>query len=239
MLGAHGETLVYVPAGEFTMGSDNGNSDEKPIHTVYLDAFWIDQTEVTNKQYKDCVDAGMCEPPSDTSSYKHPSYYGNSEFDDYPVIYVNWDKANRYCEVWSGTGADLPTEAQWEKAARGTDQRTYPWGEDISCNKTNYNNCVGATSPVKNYPNNMSPYGAYDMAGNVWEWVNDYYQGDYYTVMGDNASNPKGPVSGTSRVLRGGSWYDIDNYVRSAIRLGSGPTVTDFYSGFRCARSLP
>jgi hypothetical protein len=125
-----GMTLLYVPAGEFTMGSENGEDDEKPVHTVYLDAFWIDQTEVTNKQYQACVDAGTCEPPSDTSSYTHPGYYGNPEFDNYPVVYVNWDKANRYCEVW--TGGDLPTEAQWEKAARGTDERTYPWGNDAS-----------------------------------------------------------------------------------------------------------
>ncbi|MBK8782163.1 MAG: SUMF1/EgtB/PvdO family nonheme iron enzyme [Anaerolineales bacterium] len=118
--------MVYVPAGEFTMGSDDSDA---PIHTVYLDAFWIDQTEVTNKQYKACVDAGTCEPPSNTSSDTHPSYYGNPEFDNYPVIYVNWDKANRYCKVWTGTGGSLPTEAQWEKAARGTDARTYPWGE--------------------------------------------------------------------------------------------------------------
>ena len=88
-------------------------SDEKPVHTVYLDAFWIDQTEVTNKQYQACVDAGTCEPPSSTSSTTHPSYYGNPEFDNYPVIYVNWDKANRYCEVWAG--GDLPTEANGKK----------------------------------------------------------------------------------------------------------------------------
>ena len=145
MIGEKGEMLVYVPAGEFTMGSDADDAlvecqkfrtdcsrdwftNEEPPHTVYLDAFWIDQTEVTNKQYQACVDAGTCEPPSDTSSYTHPSYYGNPEFDNYPVIYVNWDKANRYCEVWAG--GDLPTEAQWEKAARGTDERTYPWGND-------------------------------------------------------------------------------------------------------------
>ncbi len=117
---------MYVPAGEFTMGSDNGEGDEKPVHTVYLDAFWIDQTEVTNKQYQACVDAGTCEPPSDASSSTHPSYYENPEFDNYPVIYVNWDKANRYCEVWAG--GDLPTEAQWEKAARGTNGIFIPGG---------------------------------------------------------------------------------------------------------------
>ena len=209
MIGEKGETLVYVPAGEFTMGSDTGDSDDTPVHTVYLDAFWIDQTEVTNKQYQACVDAGTCEPPSSTSSYTHPSYYGNSEFDNYPVIYVNWDKANRYCEVWAG--GDLPTEAQWEKAARGTDKRTYPWGEDIDCDKANYQiDCIGDTSPVRSYESGKSPYNAYDMAGNVWEWVNDYYQSDYYATVGGNASNPLGPESGQYRVLRGGSWDDSE-----------------------------
>ena len=196
------------------MGSDNGTSDEKPVHTVYLDAFWIDQTEVTNKQYQACVDAGTCKPPSITSSFTHSDYYGNPEFDEYPVIYVNWDKAKWYCKVWAG--GDLPTEAQWEKAARGTDERTYPWGEGIDCDKANYNgSCVGDTSPVRSYESGKSPYNAYDMAGNVWEWVNDYYQSNYYTMLGGNASNPFGPDSGQYRVLRGGSWFDYDRQLRA------------------------
>ncbi len=238
MTGKKGETLVYMPAGEFTMGSDIGASDEQPVHTVYLDAFWINQTEVTNKQYQACVDAGTCEPPSSTSSYTHPSYYENPEFDNYPVVYVNWDKANRYCEVWAG--GDLPTEAQWEKAARGTEAFTYPWGKGVDCNKANYNgSCVGDTSPVRSYESGKSPYNAYDMAGNVWEWVNDYYQSDYYTVLGSNASNPQGPSSGDVRVLRGGSWNYNLNDVRSASRAGLNPTYTSLSGGFRCARSLP
>jgi formylglycine-generating enzyme required for sulfatase activity len=236
MIGEKGETLVYVPAGEFTMGSDAGASDEKPVHTVYLDAFWIDQTEVTNKQYQACVDAGTCEPPSSTSSYTHPNYYGNPEFDNYPVIYVNWDKANRYCEVW--TGGDLPTEAEWEKAARGTDERTYPWGEDISCDKANYqSSCVGDTSPVRSYKSGKSPYEVYDMAGNVWEWVNDYYQSDYYAALGGSASNPQGPSSSDARVLRGGSWSADNLNARSANRNWITPVVTSNVVGFRCARS--
>jgi formylglycine-generating enzyme required for sulfatase activity len=172
MIGEKGETLVYVPAGEFLMGSTDADalasSDEKPQHTVYLDAFWIDQTEVTNKQYKACVDASTCEPPVSTNSATHPSYYGNPEFDNYPVIYVSWDKANRYCKVWTGAGGSLPTEAQWEKAARGTDARTYPWGNG-AWNKDllNSNGNIGDTTVVKNYPNTGSFYGTYDMAGNV------------------------------------------------------------------------
>ena len=237
-IGEHGEILVYVPKGEFTMGSDV-NSDEQPIHKVYLDAFWIDQTEVTNKQYKACVDAGTCEPPSSTNSYTHPSYYGNPEFDDYPVIYVNWDKANRYCEVWTGTGGDLPTEAQWEKAARGTDARTYPWGNDAP-NKDllNYNSIVGDTTKVGNYKTVKSFYGTYDMAGNVWEWANDWYDETYYKSS-NSSNNPLGPESGQYRVLRGGSWPYNYNYVRSAFRNRNYPTVTYDDFGFRCSRSLP
>ncbi len=231
--GEKGETLVYVPAGEFTMGDGASNA---PVHTVYLDAFWIDQTEVTNKQYQACVDAGKCEPPSSKNSSTHPSYYENIEFDNYPVLYVNWDKANRYCEVWAG--GDLPTEAQWEKAARGTDKRTYPWGEDINCDKANYHSdCIGDTSPVGNYESGKSPYNTYDMAGNVWEWVNDYYQSDYYAALGGSASNPLGPYSGQYRVLRGGSWSHDDDAKRSAFRNWSEPTNTSYYFGFRCARS--
>jgi formylglycine-generating enzyme required for sulfatase activity len=239
MTGDHGETLVYVPAGEFKMGSENGEDDEKPVHTVYLDAFWIDQIEVTNKQYQACVDAGTCEPPSSKNSYTHPSYYENPEFDNYPVIYVNWDKANRYCEVWAG--GDLPTEAQWEKAARGTGSFTYLWGEGIDCNKSNFwgkvDGCVGDTTPVGSYEIDKSPYGAYDMAGNIEEWVNDYYQSDYYALLGDSASNPAGPESGVYRVLRGGSWLGSSSFVRATHRFRYDPSYSDGSLGFRCSRS--
>jgi formylglycine-generating enzyme required for sulfatase activity len=232
MIGEDGATLVYVPAGEFTMGS-NGYDDEKPVHTVYLDAFWIDKTEVTNKMYAKCVDAGVCTKPTNTNSRNHSSYYGNSEFDNYPVIYVNWNMAKTYCE-WAGRR--LPTEAQWEKAARGTDARIYPWGDDAP-NDTllNYNYKVGDTAKVGSYETGKSPYGAYDMAGNVWEWVNDWYQSDYYAVLGDSVSNPQGPSSGDRRVLRGGAW--VDNSARSAIRYGDDPSLAAINVGFRCARS--
>jgi serine/threonine-protein kinase len=241
MTGNHGETLVYVPKGEFTMGNGDSNA---PIHTVYLDAFWIDQFEVTNKQYQACVDAGTCESPSSKSSYTHPSYYENTEFDNYPVLYVNWDKANRYCEVWAG--GDLPTEAQWEKAASWDEttqtQRVYPWGDSIDCSFGNFydtqnnKNCIGDTTPVGSYDSGKSPYGAYDMAGNVWEWVNDYYQSDYYI---DNAINPQGPTNSVYRVLRGGSWDNLFNFARSAYRYGYTPDYANYNFGFRCARSLP
>jgi formylglycine-generating enzyme required for sulfatase activity len=232
MIGEKGETLVYVPKGEFTMG-DNVSSDS-PVHTVYLDAFWIDQTEVTNKQYKACVDAGMCELPSSTSSSTHPSYYGNPEFDDFPVIHVNWDKANRYCEVWMG--GDLPTEAQWEKAARGTDARIYPWGNDLPImDLLNFANNIGDTTVVKNYPNTTSFYGTYDMAGNVWEWVNDRY-GDTYYQSSTSLNNPLGPESGQYRVKRGGAWNYNYDFVRLSSRFKNYQSEADFSIGFRCAR---
>jgi formylglycine-generating enzyme required for sulfatase activity len=228
-------TMMYVPAGTFSMGSEI-SSDEKPIHSVDLSAYYIDKFEVTNAAYKRCVDAGVCDPPKKSSSYTRSSYYGDAKYDEYPVISVDWNMANKYC-TWRD--ARLPTEAEWEKAARGSDGRTYPWGEDIICDKANYSGCVGDTAKVGSYLGGVSPYGLYDMAGNVWEWVNDYYQGDYYATLGDGASNPQGPTSGDSRVLRGGSWFSYGYDVRSAYRNWYYPSYTLSYFGFRCSRSLP
>jgi len=231
--GKDGMTLLYVPAGEFTMGNDV-NADEQPIHKVTLDAFWIDQTEVTNKQYAACVSAGKCVAPSNTNSATHSSYYGDSQFDNYPVIYVDWNKAKTYCE-WAGRR--LPTEAEWEKAARGTDGRTYPWGNDSPSNSLlNYNNAVGDTTAVGKYPSGKSIYGALDMAGNVWEWVNDWYGETYY--QSSPSSNPLGPDTGQYRVLRGGAWNLNEVNVRSADRGNVTPDVIGGdVVGFRCSRS--
>ena len=192
-----GMTLMYVPAGEFEMGSNNGESDEKPVHTVYLDAFWIDKTEVTNAQYRLCVQAGVCAIPIG-------KYFDNSNYTDHPVVYVYWQDANNYC---SWVGRCLPTEAEWEKAARGTDGRTYPWGEGLDCSKANYYWCgkFNEISPVGYYPQGASPYGVLDMAGNVWEWVSDWFSSGYYNQS--PSSNPQGPASGDTHGLRGGSWY--------------------------------
>jgi formylglycine-generating enzyme required for sulfatase activity len=232
-----GMTLLYVPAGNFLMGSTNQDTlasyDEKPQHSVYLDAFWIDQTDVTNKMYAACVSAAGCTSPSNRSSYTHPSYYGNSAFDNYPVIYVSWNDATAYCK-WAGR--QLPSEAQWEKAARGTDGRIYPWGNQApSKDLLNYNGIVGDTTAVGSYPNGASPYGALDMAGNVWQWVNDWYSDTYY--QSSPASNPLGPNSGQVRVLRGGTWLYGNGSIRSALRVRLNPSNSCSGSGFRCARS--
>jgi formylglycine-generating enzyme required for sulfatase activity/serine/threonine protein kinase len=242
MRSTDGMTMVYVPAGEFSMGSTNADSDayddEKPQHTVTLDAFWIDKTEVTNAQYGECVEAGACPAPSQSSSYTRSSYYGNSSFDDYPVLFVGWNQASDYCR-W--VGARLPTEAEWEKAARGTDGRKYPWGNGVpDCNEANYwgkeDGCVGDTSQVGSYPAGASPYGALDMAGNVWEWVADWYDSDYYAIS--PGRNPRGPDSGSTRVLRGGSWFSIQRHVRAAYRRSYVPSYAYHHVGIRCARSI-
>ena len=217
--------MVRVPAGEFTMGSDNGDSDEKPVHRVYLDEFYIDKFEVTNEEYAKCVDAGSCS--------ENPKY---DEFTDQrqPVVGVDWNQADTYCK-WAGKR--LPTEAEWEKAARGTDGRTYPWGEEIDCTMANYDNCGhNKTKPVGSYPSGASPYGAMDMAGNVWEWCADWYDNNYY--CNSPSRNPTGPTSGKYRVLRGGSWLDLEGYryLRTSARDRVGPSNRLSFIGFRCAR---
>ncbi len=224
---------VLVPAGEFRMGTAGGSGDETPQHTVYLDAFQIDRTEVTNALYAQCVAAGVCTAPSSVNSNKRSSYYGNSQFANYPVINVSWEDARKYC-AWSG--GRLPTEAEWEKAARGTDGRAYPWGnESPDAQRCNFDRNIGDTTPVGGYPAGASPYGALDMAGNVWEWTADWYAEEYYATS--PAANPQGPATGDARVLRGGSWYNDERSVRAANRYGDFPGDWDDFIGFRCVRS--
>jgi serine/threonine protein kinase len=232
-----GMVMMYIPEGSFEMGSPKDFYDnEKPIHTVTLDAYWMDRTEVTNAKYALCVQAGDCRPPLQKSSHERERYYGNSNYDDYPVIYVDWNMAKTYCE-WAG--ARLPTEAEWEKAARGIDGRTYPWGEEIDCKKANYiDTCVGDTSKVGSYAGGVSPYGLFDMAGNVWEWMNDWYVWNYYA--NSPSSNPQGPSSGQDHSVRGGSWLNGYYYARSALRYQIPlPDYNNslYVIGFRCARS--
>jgi formylglycine-generating enzyme required for sulfatase activity len=235
---SQGVPMRFVPAGNFMAGSDSGYENEKPVHTVYLDDFYIDKYEVTNALFKACVDAGECQPPQKTSSMTRESYFGNPEFEDYPVIYVSWENARDYCQ-WRGR--DLPTEAQWEKAARGVDGRVYPWGNEIDPAFVNYNDYVGDTTKVGSYEGGKSPYGVYDMAGNAWEWVADWYSETYYQDTYDlntPLTNPTGPRSGEYKVLRGGSWHDDDTIVTTSNRGWSQLEYfenTDF--GFRCATS--
>jgi len=224
--------MVYVPEGSFIMGSNR--KSESPSHTVWLDAFWIDRTEVTNMMYSKCVQAGECTPPMAYKSSTRSSYYNNPEFGNYPVIYVSWNQARAYCE-W--TGRRLPTEAEWEKAARGEDGRSYPWGNKLP--QTTLLNSLGYhkdTVAVDEYAEGASPYGASNMAGNVWEWVNDWYGEYFYGNSPDK--NPVGPGTGTTRVLRGGGWASDANQVRVTTRSGDlRPNEANDRIGFRCLLS--
>jgi formylglycine-generating enzyme required for sulfatase activity len=241
-----GDDMVLVPAGEFTMGRKAVDefaacqkfgsdcnvtwfTDEEPVHKVSVNAFYIDKYEVTNALYKQCVDQGACDPPQASNSSTHLNYYGNSEFDKYPVIYVTWNQAKAYCE-WRG--ARLPTEAEWEKAARGTDGRMYPWGDNLDETFANFNYSVGDTTPVGSYEKGKSPYGAYDMAGNVWEWVNSQDRPYPYTPDDGRES----PTGDDLRVARGGSWGFVGVSVSSSYRYGFEATSSNLDLGFRCAR---
>jgi eukaryotic-like serine/threonine-protein kinase len=260
----YGVPMVLVPAGSFEMGGDidqalaecqklyiGGNcertwfEDEEPIHNVMLDDYYIDKYEVTNSRYAECVNAGVCDQPDFRDSYTRDSYFGDSRYDQYPVIYMSWSNANTYCK-WRG--ARLPTEAEWEKAARGIDGRLYPWGSkfigellnfcDKKCefdyaNKS-YDDGYSDTAPVGSYPDGASPYGALDMVGNVWEWVADWYDEDYYAYSPHE--NPIGPAAGEYRVVRGGSWCYSGYYAHSSFRGRREPDRAMYFNGFRCAR---
>ena len=231
--------MVKIPAGEFRMGNT-----EEGLQIVYLDAYWIDKTEVTNAQYALCVASGNCEKPANNYSVTRDSYYDNPWYADYPVIFVSWSQADAYCK-WAGRR--LPTEAEWEKAARGPDGRIYPWGNafdgtlanycDINCNLSwkddRFDDGYADTSPVGNYPDGASVYGILGMAGNVHEWVADWfapYPTEYQT-------NPTGPVSGDDKIMRGGSWGDDKEHIRSDVRSPINPDNWMDFIGFRCARS--
>ncbi len=221
--------VVKVPAGTFTMGSTT-NPDEQPIHDAYLDEFYTDKFEVTNKQYKRFCDATSRAYPDDPGFPGMDQYF--TRYPDYPVVEVTWYDAEAY-GAWAGKA--LLTEAQWEKAARGTDERTYPWGNEYPdwtrCNIVD-NDGYDFTSPVGQFPDGASFYGCMDLAGNVWEWAGDWYGSGYYSTSPD--SNPPGPVYGSTRVARGGSFNNTPTWVRCAERFWGGPGTWDEALGFRC-----
>ena len=215
--------LIRIPAGEFLMGSD-AYPDEKPQHKVTLDEYWLGKYPVTNTQYGVYAQASGL-------AWSMPS--GKEQ---HPVVNVSWEDAAAFC-AWAtrstGRQVKLPTEAQWEKAARGADGRKYPWGNEApDKTRCNFNGEVGGTTPVGKYsPKGDSPYGAADMAGNVWEWVADWYDRSYYAKS--PASNPQGPASGSGRVVRGGSWYFDHGYARAAYRNRNDAFPRNFDFGFR------
>ena len=230
--------MMYVPAGEFEMGTDDGTPAEAPAHQVSLSAYWIDKTEVTMAMYEACADAGQCKG----RAASQPS-------DQSPVTKLAWDDANTYC---SFAGARLPTEAEWEKAARGTDGRLYPWGMDPDKLKTVNYSGDGKLPPVGSIPEGASPYGVLDMAGSAFEWVSDWYSSSYYAIS--PANDPTGPTTGSNHVIRGG-WFEwTKGYVnlvktfttyRSTYRAGdgfygrqmSGSPIYTPGAGFRCAQA--
>ena len=219
-----GNTLVYVPSSEFIMGADE---DDNPVHTVSLGSFWIYQSEVTNQMYAMCV-AEECDPPMVDPAIPD---YTLPELANEPVVGVSWEMAKTYCQWAQG---QLPTEAQWELAARGPDGNKFPWGADEpTCDLLNFNNCIGETTAVAAYPEGSSSYGVLDMAGNVSEWVADWYQEDYYGEA--PKENPIGPESGQSRSVRGGSYQSGPEQVPSSQRLYLEPDKYRNDLGFRCA----
>ena len=238
-MGSDDEDVDYVLqlCNEYRGDCERGwFEDEQPLHTVALDAFWIDQTEVTNAQYALCVADGVC----DEAGYVDAA---DLNAHDQPVVGVSWYNANTYCE-WAN--ARLPTEAEWEYAARGPENSRFPWGNDFDGTRVNYcdANCgedwadetvddgYGLTAPVGSYPAGASWCGALDLAGNVWEWVADWYDEDYYERS--LTQNPLGPQEGDSKVLRGGAWSYYPAYVRSACRIWYHPVLRGIDFGFRC-----
>jgi eukaryotic-like serine/threonine-protein kinase len=226
-----GTPRIDVPAGSFLMGSESGALDERPVHRVSGPGFVMDRYEVTNARYAECVKAEACAAPALTSSFKRPAYFAAAEYADYPVVHVSWSQATSFC-AWAG--GRLPTEAEWERAARGTaDSRAYPWGDSApDCNKANFGGCVGDTDRVGRRPAGQSPYGAFDMAGNVWEWTADWYEAGYYSRSPDK--EPSGPDAGHLKVMRGGCWVSGASSLRATCRKAELPGLWAPNVGFRC-----
>jgi formylglycine-generating enzyme required for sulfatase activity len=263
---ADGAEMVFVSAGEFVMGSEELGDDERPAHRVSLDGFWIDRYEVTNERFARFVVATGYQTEAERcgwgwvwkgsewekvegADWRHPrgpdsniepfGYAQDKGKMDHPVVLVSWNDADAYCR-WAEKR--LPSEAQWEKAARGTDGRRYAWGDEFDSTNANTREgwrmgngeWTGDTTPVGNFsPQGDSPYGASDMTGNVWEWVSDWYGSDYYSQA--PSVNPPGPATGTYKILRGGSWPFDEVYARTSFRYNVRPDYTYDFAGFRCS----
>lgn len=228
-----GVSMILVPAGSFLMGYNKGTVAEDPQDTRFVDAFYIDKYETTNNQYKECVTYGACALPNKGTSNSHDDYYENSKFNNYPVINVDWYMASAYC---SWRDARLPTELEWEKAARGDDGRLFPWGDQVNYQYANYYNYKNDTTEVGSYEIGKSVYGVYDMSGNVREWVSSLFlEYPYKTNDGRENPNANGP-----RVFRGGAWSSASvAELRTSYRSGASPSASFLSLGFRCARSAP
>ena len=229
--------LVRIPAGEFLMGSEMGYPAERPVHRVSVEAFYLGVHPVTNEQYARFVaETGHRLPYLDDRRVQQENWHPETHTHPlarakHPVVLVSWRDAQAYCE-WAG--GRLPTEAEWEWAARGgAEGKLYPWGDDIDPVFANYDNPNG-TTPVCSYPANG--YGLHDMAGNVWEWVADWYDPHYYARS--PRENPLGPETGTTKILRGGAWLLFPEFCRVAYRFRNSPNFRFNLIGFRLARSL-
>jgi len=221
--GTNASDMVYLQGGDFLMGDDSGKTSERPVHTVTLSPFYIDACEVTVRQYAVFLE----ETGRETPAFWHPEL----DRPDDPVVGVSWYDAAAYA-AWAGKR--LPTEAEWEFAARGGKPgTTFPWGDDPDRKHANFSS--PGIAPVKRFEPNG--YGIYDMAGNVWEWCSDWYDETYYQVS--PGGNPKGPVTGAFKILRGGAWYSNEEQVRTANRYYALPDSSSFHNGFRCVKSAP
>jgi formylglycine-generating enzyme required for sulfatase activity len=251
--------MVYVEAGEFTMGS-NREDDEKPIRRIYLDEFMMGKYPVTNQEFNAFIEADGYQNNEfwtpegwkwlQVNKISETGYWHDRKWNgpNFPVVGVSWYEASAYAKwliLKTGKNYSLPTEAQWEKAARGTDGLIYPWGDEFNKNYCNSSECgLGRTSPVGIFLKNKSPFGCMDMAGNVWEWCADWYDANYYSKS--PVKNPQGPTNGSRRVLRGGSWDSDAFFCRAAYRYdsgpayrgGGGPAVRGLDLGFRLVRLM-
>jgi len=234
--------MVYVPDSRFRMGSTDGRRDERPVHQVELQAFYVDRTEVTVERFTACVEAGACIEDTYVSSSSDSPYcnFGAAQREQHPMNCVSWEGARAFCG-WAGRR--LPTEAEWEMAARGRDGRSHPWGgEEPTCEfsvmKSETGDGCGAdhTWEVGSRPHGVSELGIFDLAGNVWEWAQDWYADDYYASSPKKA--PQGPAEGTQKVIRGGSWLSAPDArsLRCAERRGMDPDEGGNGMGFRCAK---